>query len=78
MTDPRIVIRHGSPSDEEVAAMTVAVLGLASGGPAPQPRRAPAWARASRLEAVGLAPFTASNDARLQHRPSGALPPTAG
>ena len=46
------------------------------GAPAPV-HRAPAWARAARFEAVGQTPFVASNDPRLTHRSTGALPSAA-
>lgn len=72
-----IHVTAGNPTDEELAAVTVAVLGLGTGS-APEPvHRAPAWARAARFEAIGQAPFIASNDPRLTHRTSGALPPAA-
>jgi hypothetical protein len=72
-----IHVTAGNPTDEEIAAVTVAVLGLGTGG-APAPvHRAPAWARAARFEAVGQTPFVASNDPRLTHRSTGALPSAA-
>lgn len=73
----RITLSAGDPTDEELAAATVALLGLAGGAPAPTPAAPPAWGRAARFEATGQAPFRTSNDARLQHRPTGALPPGA-
>ena len=76
--DIRLQITTGSPTDEEIAVVTATLLGIAAATPAEAPtRRAPAWARASRMEATGQAPFATSVDPRLQARPSGALPPGA-
>lgn len=76
--DIRLQFTAGSPTDEEIAAVTATLLGIAAATPAEAPtRRTPAWGRAARMEAIGQAPFITGADPRLSARPSGALPPGA-
>ncbi|MGI9016293.1 MAG: acyl-CoA carboxylase epsilon subunit [Euzebya sp.] len=73
----RIVIKAGTPSDQEIAAVVSAVAALAAHRQPQGDNAVPAWGRAARFEALGQAPFNSARDARLQHRGSGALPPVA-
>ncbi|CAN5420702.1 hypothetical protein BH23ACT9_BH23ACT9_28620 [soil metagenome] len=61
----RITFRSGSPSPEEVAAVTAALAGIAAAAAPPPVRRTPAWGRAARVEATGQAPFSSAVDPRL-------------
>lgn len=62
----RLHITAGSPSDEEVAAVTVALLGLAAAAPHPSAPAESAWAVAARMEALGMTRFVSAADPRLQ------------
>ena len=54
-----------------------ALAALAAARAPDAPTRPPSWGRAARLEHIGQAPLSSARDARLTHRPSGALPPVA-
>jgi len=57
----------GTPSDEELAAMIVALTPVAAAAAPEAPRRASGWLRAARLEGVGLRPFTSVDDLNHYH-----------
>lgn len=61
-----IEVTAGSPSPEEIAAVSVSLIGLTPSDGAPPPPRDPAWARAARLEAQGQAPLRSAADPRLR------------
>ncbi len=73
----RITIAQDGVTPEEVAAVTAAIAALAAARAPDAPTRPPSWGRAARLEHIGQAPLSSARDARLTHRPSGALPPGA-
>ncbi|MEE8601854.1 acyl-CoA carboxylase epsilon subunit [Euzebya tangerina] len=65
----RITVTSGHATAEEVAALSMAVLALASsaGGPPPAASSS-AWAYAARREATGVAPLRSAADPRLTRR----------
>lgn len=70
---PRVaVLRGGRPSDEEVAAIVVALTPAAPPAeisPEADSQATPAWRRAAILESVGGAPLSSAADVHAAGRP---------
>lgn len=56
---PRVTVRSGAPTDDEVAAVVAVIAELDDRAAEVAPQRRPGWQEAARLEALGIGTLAA-------------------